>query len=775
MDLEANIEIAQSLFKQTKYQETIDTCKEILVTDINSIEAIKLIAKSFLATLQIKDARLFLNKALEINPDDYEVIKDIGNTYQAAGDSNTAKKYYQKAIDINSSYAPALTNLGIVELNTDNKKEALPLLIKATESDPKLAPAWGNLVNGYIKLGKTQQAEIACRKLIELKPNLFNSHFLLGTILLGQKKLKEAELLLRKSIELKSDFAESHCNLGSILNDLGKLQEAELSTRKAIQIKPDFGLAHSNLGTILRDRGNLQDAEVFSRKAIETNPNLAIAHYNLGNILRDLGNLQESENAYLRAIELKPNLAEAHLNLGSLFKEISKYNEAINLYKEALRINSNLSSAKLDIISTRRIICDWKYQDTENDWLKSLGIEGDAINPWNLFALEDNPLKHLKRSQNFFQTRFIRKEKKFSPLNNKKIHIGYFSSDFRNHPTMHLISSILKLHDKSKFEIYLYSFPPKEDKYTEIAKNCGCIFRDIKKLDHLEAVELARGDKLDIAIDLMGYIKYHRMPIFSHRVAPIQINYLGFPGSVGSNTIDYIIADSITIPEENEKFYSEKIIRMPNCYQCNDDTKEICKEKISKKDFNLPEQGFIFTCFNNNYKITKNEFHIWMSLLTEIEGSVLWLYKSNQLSIKNLKKEAIQRNIDPERLIFADKLPLNKHLARHSLGDLAIDTFNCNGHTTTSDALWAGLPVLTKVGQSFAARVSASLLTAIGLPELITYSEKEYENKALYLARNPDQLFKLKSKLNKLVKTSSLYNSKLFTKNLEDMFIELIN
>jgi len=397
-----------------------------------------------------------------------------------------------------------------------------------------------------------------------------------------------------------------------------------------------------------------------------------------------------------------------------------------------------------------------------------LGIEGAAINPWGLFSLEDDPFKHLERSRNLYKTKFVRKEKKMDFSNHKKIHIGYFSSDFRDHPTMHLISSILRLHDKSKFEIYLYSFPPKEDKYTEIAKNSGCIFKDIKALSDMEAVELARKDKLDIAIDLMGYIKYNRMSIFSYRVAPIQINYLGYPGTLGNEKIDYIIADKIIIPEEYEKFYSEKVIRMPSCYQCNDDKKEICKEPISRKDFNLPEKGFIFTCFNANKKITSKEFDIWMRLLKEIKGSILWLYQSNKYSVENLMKEAEKRNIDSNRLIFANSLPLDKHLARHRLGDLALDTFNYNGHTTTSDALWAGLPVLTKIGESFAARVSASLLSAIGLPELITYSEKEYENKALYLARNPDQLLNIKSKLIKSIETTSLYNSKLFTKNLED-------
>ncbi len=341
--MEANIKTAQTLFKQNKYQETIDTCKKILDTDTNSIEALKLIAKSFLATRKIDDARLYFNKALNIQSNDYESIKDLGNTYQAVGDINTAKNYYKKAIDINSSFAPALTNLGSIELNTGNKQEGLSLLIKATESDPQLAPAWGNLANGYVQRGKAQEAEIACRKAIELNPNLFNSHFLLGTILLAQKKLQEAEQPLRKTIELKPDFFQAHLNLGAVLKDLGQLQEAKSSYRKAIEIKPDYAEAYSNLGIILKDLGKSQEAELSTRKAIEINPDLAEAHFNLGNILRDLDKLQEAELSCRKAIEIKPDFAEARLSLVAILIDFGKLQEAELLIQKDLDFYSNFS------------------------------------------------------------------------------------------------------------------------------------------------------------------------------------------------------------------------------------------------------------------------------------------------------------------------------------------------------------------------------------------------------------------------------------------------
>ena len=444
-----------------------------------------------------------------------------------------------------------------------------------------------------------------------------------------------------------------------------------------------------------------------------------------------------------------------------------------NSWQLNCRTNSSLSLAKAALIGSKRDICDWTDLETHNTWIKTLGIEGTAVMPWSFFFFEDNPMRHLKRSEKLFNEKYKSEIKPLSTFKNKKIHIGYFSSDFREHATMYLISSLLELHNKSKFKIFLYSFSPNHDLYTEIAKQSGCIFRDIKNLLTSESVELARSDKLDIAIDLKGYTKHCRMNIFSQRVAPIQINFLGYPGTLGTETIDYIIADKIVIPNGHEKYFTEKIIHMPSCFQCNNNKKEISKDPICRQDYHLPENAFVFTCFNSNRKISIKEFEIWMNLLKSINGSVLWLYQSNSLATKNLRLEAEKRNVNSNRIIFANKLPLDKHLARHSLGDLGLDTFNCNGHTTTSDALWGGLPVLTKIGKSFAARVSASLLNSIDLSELITYNEKEYEEKALNIARNPDKLINLKFKLAKSRETASLYNSELFTKDLESKFIEL--
>ena len=600
---------------------------------------------------------------------------------------------------------------------------------------------------------------------------VFNNY---GMILLNSGDLRQARIFISKVIELNPKDDVAYSNLGGILKELGELDEAALNLRKAIELDPKNSLPYCNLGGVLNDLGKFEEAEITIRKAIELNPNSAESHCNLGGILKELRRSKEAIQSLNKAIELNPNSSEPYTLLGIISEDLGNWDDALNFYKKAISLNNKSSVAKALLIKCKGVICDWSNQDNENKWLDHIGIEGASLEPLGFFYYQDDPIKQLQRSKNLFEKRFSKKSIDILPRKNKRIRLGYFSADFRAHPVMHLFSSILKSHDKSKFEIYLYSFAPKEDKYTEIAKTSGCIFKDIKCLTDLEVVELARKDNIDIAIDLMGYTKYHRMNIFSYRVAPIQISFLGFPGTTGSNCIDYIIADNIVIPTESEKFYTEKIIRMPNSYLCNDYEKIISQDKISRKEFNLPEKGFVFTSFCANKKITEKEFDVWMRLLKKIKGSVIWLSKSNQFSAENLIKEAAKRNIDPKRIIFASKLPsLKQHLARYSLGDLGLDTFNYNGHATTSDALWSGLPVITKTGKSFAARVSASLITTLGLTDLITHSTEEYEEKALYFASNTEKLVSLRSKLVKLRETSVLYNSKLFTKTLEDKFREV--
>ena len=420
-------------------------------------------------------------------------------------------------------------------------------------------------------------------------------------------------------------------------------------------------------------------------------------------------------------------------------------------------------------------ICDWNSINKDSKLIPKLGTHKKSVNPFSMLSLEDAPERHHLRSKIFAKDRFPQNP---IPLQNKqlkrskRIRIGYFSSDFTNHPVAYLIAKVIELHNRGKFEIFAYSLmSSKEDELRKRLINSFDVFKDVSELSDREVSVLCRQDNIDIAVDLNGYTQNSRSSIFAYRAAPIQINYLGYPGTMGASFIDYIIADQFLIPPDNKNYFTEKILYLPNTFMPTDNTRKFSNRLISRSEMGLPDEAFVFCCFNKNYKITDIEFDIWMRILFKVEGSVLWLRRSNEQSDKNIIKAAQKRNINPSRLVFAERLPMDEHLSRHKLADLFIDTFAFNAHTTTTEALWAGLPVVTKQGKGFAARVAGSLLNSIGLSELITSSESEYEELILELATNTSKLRKVKEKLNKNRLSHPLFDTELYTKHLELGFL----
>ena len=359
--------------------------------------------------------------------------------------------------------------------------------------------------------------------------------------------------------------------------------------------------------------------------------------------------------------------------------------------------------------------------------------------------------------------------------NHKKIRLGYFSSDLREHAVSYLIAELIELHDRSQFEVYAFSFDPGRigDTMRPRLMDAFDHWHDVQSLSDIEVAKLARTLEIDIAINLNGHTQGARNDIFAYRAAPVQINYLGYPGTMGADYMDYILADRIVIPEENQKYYSEKVLYLPDCYHANDTKRPIAEEIPTRAECGLPESGFVFACFNASYKITPEVFDSWMRILNEVEGSVLWVLAESDEARKNLQQEAEKRQINKKRIRFMERVMTKKHIARQKLADLFLDTSPYNAHTTASDALLVGLPILTKIGKTFPARVSASLLTAIGLEELITKSNEEYEKKAIELAQDPKKLQEIKAKLLKNKETYPLFNMRRFTKNIEYLYKSL--
>ena len=505
---------------------------------------------------------------------------------------------------------------------------------------------------------------------------------------------------------------------------------------------------------------------------LKIKPDYVEAHYNLGNALQKKGKLDAAIDSYKQALKIKPDYAEAHYNLGNALNKWGKLDAAIDSYKRVLKIKPDHQSARSSKLHTQSNICDWAAIQADQDLFSKLGTKTHYIDPFSILSVEDAPERHRLRSELYVKSNLIQKPLPLAPKplqKPKRLRIGYFSADFKDHPVSHLISKMLEQHNRNHFEIYAYSIgPEKNDKTRQRIINAVDVFDDVSTMNDRDVALLARQDKIDIAVDLTGYTTNSRSGIFACRAAPIQINYLGYPGTMGADFIDYIIADQNLIPTESQHFYSEKPIYMPHHYQAQDDTLLISDETPSRGDLGLPQNGFVFCAINNPYKITPCEFNIWMRLLQYVDGSVLWLLESNKWVRANLVKEANARGVGTERLVFAKRTSHSKYLAQFRQADLFLDTFNYNAGATASNALWAGLPVLTKLGKGYSSRMAGSLLTSIGLPELITSTEADYEKLALELATNPEHLYSIKQKLAANRLSKPLFDTELFTKHLED-------
>ena len=652
-------------------------------------------------------------------------------------------------------------------------------------------------------------AENLCKEILKKETNHFQANFFLGILSAINKKFDIAKQLLNKATEIQPDNSDAHNNLGNVLKQIGEYQKAKSCYEKAIQIQPNNAPLHNNLGIVLEELGEHQKAKTRYEKAIQIQPSYLMALNNLGNLLKELGEYQNAKNCYEKTIQIQPSHVAAINNLGNVLGKLEEYKKAISCYDEAIKINPNYflahnnkgvilqklrkfneslksynSAFKINpnynfllgkVLYLKSCICDWEYFDENLNSLKDkLNNNLASSSPFSVTTLYDLPELQKKTADIWVKNTYSNKNK-LGPISkyqtNKKIRIGYFSADFHDHATSLLIAHMLELHDKSKFELFGFSFGP--DKKDEIRKRVSSSFDhfiDVRLKSDEDISKLSRSFKIDIAIDLKGFTTDDRFGIFLNRCAPIQVSYLGYPGTSGTNSIDYIIADKILIPKENQKFFSEKIIYLPNTYQPNDFTKKISKKIFKREEVGLPKDSFVFCCFCQNYKITPNIFDIWMKVLKKIEGSVLWLIKDSNEGVKNLKKEAEKRGVNPDKIIFAENMPISEHLARHKMADLFIDTFPCNAHTTCSDALWSGLPVITLMGQSFASRVSGSLLNAVDLNELITTTEKDYEDLIINVAKDSKKLKIIKNKLKNNRITQPLFNTKIYTNKIESAY-----
>lgn len=688
--------------------------------------------------------------------------------------------------------------------------EAAPLYRRVLEIDPANEVACTNLAAIAVQTGDLGEAEILYRRVVTLKPNSAQAHYNLGYILQEQDRIDLAAAAYRRVIVLRTDFVEAHNNLGVVLEAQGLLDEAVAAFRAGIVVAPKRADAHYNLGAvllrqgladeaanafrrvigidpnhigarnnlalILSAQGDLGTAHRLQKLVVELQPGYAEGHNNFGAILLDQGRWAEALDALQRALQLKPDYPEAHFNRGNALRELGRLDEAIGAYRSAVELRPSYAEALAQLVYHCARACDWSDGGAAEAQLLTMVRQDARVPPFALLATAATAADQLQCARAWAETFAVAEPQMFrhdaaQPCG--RLRIGYLSSDFHDHATAYLIAELIERHDRGRFEIYGYSYGPVRGGAMRTRLIAAFDhFVHIDGLAHREAATRINSDGIDILVDLKGHTHRARPKILAFRPAPVQVNYLGFPGTMGASFVDYIIADDFIVPPGAEKFYVETLAYLPDCYQPNDTRREIAAGS-SRAECGLPEHAFVFCAFNNSFKITPTFFAIWMRLLREVPGSVLWLLESNPLARRNLTAAAAKAGIDPARLVFAPILPQGDHLARHRHADLFLDSLPCNAHTTASDALWAGLPVLTCPGETFAGRVAGSIVRAAGLPELVADTPSDYEAMALALARDLPRLTAIRARLDENRARLPIFDMVKHTRDLEAIYARM--
>ena len=624
-----------------------------------------------------------------------------------------------------------------------------------------------------------ESATTVFNRIITIKPNHYLAHFNLGNIYFTKKEYIKAEEHFRNALGIDPLNVGALTNLGHTLSILGEYNEALLLLDKAISINPDSIEALNNKGKALAELRKFQESEVCIEKALKLNSNYFEIYFNRCALMYKMNRYSEALYSIDRAIHLNPNKVDFYYAKADLLHDIGSYTDAIQAYELAFTKAPPHDYTMGTYLHCMLRLCIWdKFFDLTNNIETEVALGKKVSYPFSTQSYVDNPLTHFQSAQIYTKSDFplLKEYESSTPKrNDTKIRIGYFSADFKEHPVAHLIVELFELHDKDKFFIVGFSLNSAPDSSIRSRiSNAMDMFIDVQNQSDEEVSLLARDLGIDIAIDLNGHTSGGRIGIFSRRAAPVQICYLGYLGSMGSTYFDYLLADQTIVPQDLQHYYSEKIIYL-NSYQINDAKRPVPQALFTKSDLGLPNQGFIYCCFNNNYKFNPIVFNSWMNILLSSTDSVLFLYSESEWVSNNLIKEAIARGVSPHRLIFAPRVGRLEYFARYLCCDLFLDTFPYNAGTTASDALWAGLPVLTYLGKSFPSRMAGSLLNAIEMPELIAHSIEEYEAKAIEFANHPERLLELKAKLHCNKSCTALFDSKAFAINLESAYKKIFS
>lgn len=683
-----------------------------------------------------------------------------------------AKKLYKYLLKMDAGNFDALMLLGLLHAEQDEVDEAINCLSKAVKINDQSEPLCFNLAVAYMSKGQHQNAERFFRRVLMINPGNLKSIQELASIESRKGNLDAAISYYEKAIQISPEDADIYIDLALVKKRLKDHVSAELLLKRSLELDPRNASALNNLGNLYIETGDLEEAHRMFSAALDVDPSMAAPYIGLGTI-------SEKRDLYVEAIEfydeslcIDQKSIVALTNKAHVLIKLGRYKEALAIFNESQSIDPDFRNLIGSRISVQLQLCDWSALAKQVDGLQQKISNGlPATDPFVELTVIDSLRLQKKAAEIYFNDQYSASK----PLPVKqgkasaKIKVAYCSADFGAHPVSFLTAELFEIHSREKFEFIGISFSGIKDKWQERISSAFDGFVDASQMSDEEVIGFAREHEVDIAIDLGGYTQKSRFGLFAKRLAPVQMSYLGYLGTTGSSCIDYIIADSEIIPADSQKFYSEKVAYLPS-YQANDSHRAPSDLKFSRQALGIPEEAFVYCCFNNNYKILPEVFSSWMRILTKVEKSVLFLYADTPLAQENLRKEAVARGIDPSRLIFGERLSVSDYLARYQVADLFLDTYPYNAGTTASDALWVGVPVLTRRGEAFASRVASSLLTAIGLPELITKTITEYEALATCLGSDPNKFREIKSKLEVNKSITPLFDTHQVAENLEKLY-----
>ncbi len=729
-----------------RLQESETIYRQILAADPNHHDAWRLLGLIACQVGKYQAGVECIERALTLRPDWAEAHFSLGNAWKDQGKLDKAKAYYQRALQLKPDYAEAHNNLGLAWRHQGDLDLALACYQRTLELKPGFAEAHNNLGNVLALQGKPDEAAACYQRALQLNPRYAEAHSNLGNVFKGQGKLHEAMACYQQALELKPGFADVHNNLGNVLMDLGKLDEAAACYQRALRLNPDYAEAHNNLGNVLKGQGNLDEAAECYQRALRLKPDYALAHYNLGLVCQDRGNLDEAVECYRQALKRDPAYAEAYNNLGNALKDQGNLDEAVASLRRAVELEPDVPTAHSNLLYTL-LFCP--------------GYDARAI-------LEEHRLWSRRFAEPL--ARVIQPHSN-DCASQRRLRIGYVSPDFRDHATSFFTAPLLSAHDHERFEIYCYADVARPDAITARFRNCADVWRDIGGLTDDQVARLVRQDRIDILVDVTMHMARNRLLVFARKPAPVQVSWAAYPGTTGLATVDYRFTDPhIDPPGLHDHNYSEESIRLPDSFWCYDP--RAGEPAVSA----LPAvaNGFVtFGCLNNFCKVNDSVLKLWAQVVKAVDGSRLLLLAPGgsvrERTLDLLELEGVKR----DRVTFVARQPRPRYLELYHRIDIALDTFPYNGHTTSFDALWLGVPVVTLVGATPVGRAGLSLLVNLGLPELVAKTQQEFVSIAVALAGDLPRLGALRATLRDRLQASPLMNAPRFAQMVEAAYREM--